>query len=110
MNQIKLSLILKAIDEKKGEDIVNFDVNTTSPFFTNVIVVTAMNKKHAEAIADEVDKVCASLNEPIKNIEGKNGSDWVLVDAGDMLVHIFTEQERVRINIEQLIKKSVQEG
>lgn len=105
MNQVKLSLILKAIDEKKGEDILNFDVSTSSPFFTNVIVVTAKNKKHAEAISNEVDKVCASLNEPIKHIEGKNGSDWVLVDANDIIVHIFTDSERTRINIEQLLEK-----
>ena len=106
--QVKLSLIQKAIDEKKGENISIYDVDSSSPFFSHIIVVTSMNKKHSEAIADEVDRVCASLDEPIKNIEGKNGSDWVLVDAGDILVHIFTESERIRVNIEQLIKKSIQ--
>ena len=62
MNQVKLSLIQKAIDEKKGENISIYDVDSSSPFFSHIIVVTSMNKKHSEAIADEVDRVCASLD------------------------------------------------
>lgn len=108
MNQVKLSLILKAIEEKKGENIQVYDVDHSSPFFSNIIVVTILNKRNGEAIADEIDKVCASINEPIRNIEGKRDSEWVLVDAGDILIHLFTENERARINIEQLISKSIQ--
>ena len=100
MNQVKLSLILKAIEEKKGENIQVYDVDHSSP--------TILNKRNGEAIADEIDKVCASINEPIRNIEGKRDSEWVLVDAGDILIHLFTENERARINIEQLISKSIQ--
>lgn len=107
MNQIKLNLIVKAIDDKKGENIQVFDVNETSPFFSHIVVATVLNKKNGEAIADEIDNVLAQINDPIKNIEGKRGSDWVLVDCGDILVHLFTESERVRINIENLISKSL---
>lgn len=107
MSQIKLNLILKAIEEKKGDNIEVFNTETSSPFFSNIIVATILNKRNGEAIADEIDRVCANINEPIKNIEGKNDSEWVLIDAGDILIHLFTEEERIRINIEELIKKSI---
>ena len=110
MNEVKLSLIKKAIEDKKGENIEVFDVNTSSPFFTHVVVCTSLNKRAGDAIANEIDKVCAQMNEPIKHIEGKNGADWVLVDCGDILVHIFTEQERVRVNIEQLLARVTREN
>lgn len=105
INEVKLNLILKAIDDKKGENIQTFDVDEYSPFFTNIVICTMINKRAGRAIADEIDKVCAQINEPIKNIEGDNTSEWVLVDCGDIIVHVFTEKERERINLDQLISK-----
>ena len=110
MIQSKISLIQKAIEDKKGENIEIFDVDKSSPFFTHVVVCTSLNKRAGEAIADEIDRVCASIDEQIKHIEGKNGAEWVLVDCGDILVHIFTEQERVRVNIEQLLARVSREN
>lgn len=105
MNDLKLTLIKKAIEDKKGENIEIFDVSENSPFFSNIIIATIINKRNGDAIADEIDRVCASINEPIKNIEGKRESDWVLIDCGDILVHLFTKEERIRINLEQLLRK-----
>lgn len=105
MNDLKLTLIKKAIEDKKGENIEVFDVSENSPFFSNIIIATIINKRNGDAIADEIDRVCASINEPIKNIEGKRESDWVLIDCGDILVHLFTKEERIRINLEQLLRK-----
>lgn len=109
MNDLKINLIKKAIEDKKGENIEVYDVSSYSPFFTHVVIATIINKKSGEAIADEIDRVLASIDQPIKNIEGKRDSEWILIDAQDVLVHLMTESERIRINLEQLIRKNVQE-
>ncbi|MDD7735198.1 MAG: ribosome silencing factor [Bacilli bacterium] len=109
MNQTKLSLILKAIEDKKGEDIVSLDVEERSPFFSNVIIATISNTRQGQAIAEEISKVLDNISEPIKNIEGKKDSSWILIDAGDIIVHLFTPSERIRINLENLLEQSLGE-
>ena len=107
MEEVKLSLIKKAIEDKKGENIEVYDVSEQSPFFNSIVIATILNKKNGEAIADEIERVVASIGEPVKNIEGKRGSEWILIDCGDILVHLFTVSERIRINLEQLLRNSI---
>ena len=109
MNQSKLSLILKAIEDKKGENVVNLNVEERSPFFSNVIIATISNSRQGQAIAEEVSKVLDSLSDPVRNIEGKRDSSWILIDAGDVIVHLFTKEERIRINLETLLQQSLGE-
>ncbi len=110
MNEVKLKMILKAVDEKKGENIEVHDVYNVSPFFDRIVIATMMNAKNGEAIADEIDKVCAEIGEPIRNIEGRHSAQWILIDAGDILIHLFSEEERIRVNLSELIVKIGRKG
>ncbi len=107
MNELKLQLIKNAIEDKKGEDVEVFDVHETSPFFDYIVVCTAQNNRQGLAIADGIEENLAKSGETIRNVEGKGkDSEWVLIDCDDILVHVFSKFERIRINLEELLKES----
>ena len=108
MGQVKLNIITKAIDEKKGEDIQVFDVSGRNPFYDYVVIATIGNSRQSNAIVDEIQKNLSLINEQINHVEGDpRESDWILIDANGVLVHLFTENERVRVNLEELLNKQL---
>lgn len=92
----------KAIDEKKGQDIVIIDISGISGFADYFIVTHASSDRLMRTISEEVEDRLASLDTPLKRIEGKNGSGWILMDFGDIIVNIFTKEQRDRYNIEKI--------
>ena len=94
------------IESKKGEDIIVYDVRNKNPFFDYVIICTCLNEKNGNAIVDAIEEEYEKINHEIKNVEGKNGTKWMIVDGGDIIVHIFEENERRRINLEKILNKS----
>ena len=108
MEQVKLNIIKKAIDEKKGEDIQVFDVTGRNPFYDYVVIATIGNSRQSNAIVDEIQKNLSFIKEEIKHVEGDpRDTDWILIDANGVLVHLFTENERVRVNLEELLNKQI---
>ena len=106
MEQVKLNIITKAIDEKKGEDIQVFDAKGKSPFYDYVVIATIGNSRQSNAIVDEIQKNLSLINEEINHVEGDpRESDWILIDANGVIVHLFTASERARINLEELLVK-----
>ena len=105
MEEVKLTLLKKIIDEKKGENIQVYDVSLTSPICSYIIVATMINGRHGRSLADEIQVIQEKLGQTVKHIEGGDQDEWILVDLGDIIVHLFTERERSRIDIETLIKK-----
>ena len=106
MEQVKLNIITKAIDEKKGEDIQVFNVKGKSPFYDYVVIATIGNSRQSNAIVDEIQKNLSLINEEINHVEGDpRESDWILIDANGVIVHLFTASERARINLEELLAK-----
>lgn len=103
-----LEIIEKAIDEKKGEDIVTFDVSGRNPFYDHVVIATVNNIKLANAVIDEIEKNLHLVNHEINHIEGlNNDSKWVLIDCNGIIVHLFTKEERERVNLEDLLTKAI---
>ena len=105
MEEVKLQLVKKAIDEKKGEDIIVYDVSMTSPLCSYIIVSTILNGRHGKAIAEEIQAVQEKLGQTVKHLEGGDKDPWILVDLGDIIIHLFTREERQRVDIDTLIKK-----
>ena len=106
MEQVKLNIITKAIDEKKGEDIQVFDVTGRNPFYDYVVIATIGNSRQSNAIVDEIQKNLSLINEEINHVEGDpRESDWVLIDANGVIVHLFTVLERTRVNLEELLNR-----
>ena len=100
----KLSLILEAIKEKKGKQIVSINLtkvhNSISDYF---VICHAESTTQVDAIADGVqEKVKKEAGVMAHHVEGKDNSQWVLIDYFDTLVHIFLEEKRSFFNLEDL--------
>lgn len=101
MNE-KLSVILKALDEKKGEDILIYDFAALNPTIDQVVIASATNLRQTYALADHVRDRLAENGMRIDHLEGNRDSRWLLLDAGDIIVHIFEQKERNSYNLEKL--------
>jgi ribosome-associated protein len=97
-----LTMILSRLDDMKAEDTVTIDLRGKSAFSDYMIVTTGRANRHVGAIAENVAK---GLKESgIKNIhvEGLPNCDWVLIDSGDVIVHVFRPEVREFYNLERL--------
>ena len=99
-----LQLAATAADAKGGEDLVALDVSGPLPLVDIFLLVTGRNERNVAAIADEIeDKLLEAGHKRLRR-EGREESRWVLIDFGDLVVHVFHEQERVYYGLERLWK------
>ena len=99
----ELVQIAAAAAESKGaEDLVTFDVSEPLPLVDAFLLATGTSERGVAAIADAVEE--AMLEQGVKRLrrEGKHEARWILVDFGDLVVHVFHEQERVFYGLERL--------
>jgi ribosome-associated protein len=99
MKAIKL-----ALEEKKAEDIIIIDVREKTPLNDYHVICSASNPRKMAAIKEEVEKQIEHAGGKLHHIEGTPESGWILVDAFDIIVHIFSLEERDRIRLEDLFK------
>src|SRR5690606_29112229 len=97
-----LKVIVDSLDEAKAEDIVTIDITTKSSIGDHMLVASGRSHRHVGAIADRLvsDMKDAGLGNP--RIEGLPHCDWVLIDAGDIIVHVFRPEVRTFYNIEKM--------
>ncbi|APZ34419.1 ribosome silencing factor [Microbacterium aurum] len=101
----ELVQIAAAAAESKGaEDLLAFDVSEPLPLVDVFLLATGSSERNVAAIADAVEE--AMLEQGVKRLrrEGRQESRWVLLDFGDLVVHVFHEQERVFYGLERLWK------
>lgn len=100
--QEEIDLICHAIAEKKGVAIRVLAVTELTSVADYFILATVRNQKQAQAAADEVeDKMGEAGVKPLRH-EGYREGNWILLDFGDILVHIFTDEERRRYELDHL--------
>lgn len=93
-----------AADSKAGEDLVALDVSEPLPLVDIFLLVTGRNERNVAAIADEVEEKLLEAGHKRLRREGRQESRWVLLDFGDLVVHVFHEEERVYYGLERLWK------
>ena len=97
-----LGLVLAQLDDSKAEHIVTIDLDDRTAIADTMIVASGRSNRHVGAIADQlVEKLKAAGRRDVK-VEGMPQCDWVLVDAGDVVVHIFRPEVRSFYNLEKL--------
>ncbi len=101
----ELVAIAAAAAESKGaEDLVAFDVSEPLPLVDVFLLATGSSERNVAAIADAVEEAMHEHGVKRLRREGRHESRWVLLDFGDLVVHVFHEQERVFYGLERLWK------
>jgi ribosome-associated protein len=94
--------IAHALDENKAEDITVLDLKDKCSFTDFMIVASGRSARHVAALADHVVEGVRKADGHVMSVEGKETGDWVLIDAGDVVVHIFRPEIRQFYNIEKM--------
>jgi ribosome-associated protein len=98
---------VKAVEGKKGEDVVILELDRNSGAFTDYFVVcSGTNPRQIQAIADDVQKELAEAGQRPNSVEGYNQAEWVLLDYVDFVLHIFSERARKFYDLERLWKSA----
>jgi ribosome-associated protein len=98
---------VKAIESKKGEDVVILEMDKSSGAFTDYFVVcSGTNPRQIQAIADDVQKNLAEVGQRPNSVEGYTQAEWVLLDYVDFVLHIFSERARKFYDLERLWKSA----
>ena len=94
--------VLSALEDIKAFDIVSIDIRKQTSIADYIIIASANSSRQAKALADNIKEKMQKINIPLIGIEGGSGSEWVLVDLGDIIIHIMTPTSRVHFNLEEL--------
>jgi ribosome-associated protein len=97
-----LQLAADAAREKLGEDLVALDVSEPFALAEIFLIVSAKNERQAQAIAEEVEDQLAKQKVKARFREGRETGRWILLDFGDLVVHVMHEQEREFYSLERL--------
>gem|GEM_PF-1489365 len=97
----KFSNVLKELWEKKAENVVALDITKFYTYADYVLICTGTSTKHTQSIADAVYEKAKEQKKQVL-IEGYNEGTWILLDLGEVVVHIFTQDKRDLYNLEGL--------
>ena len=95
-------LCAEGADAKKGFDIKVLDLRSMTTIADYFVICSASNTTQAGAIADGIGETLARIGLHPSHIEGESGATWILMDYGDVVVHIFEEQTRVYYSLDKL--------
>ena len=101
-----LKLILSRLDDMKAEETVTIDLRGKSAFSDYMVVTSGRANRHVGAIAENVTKGLKETGIKSIHVEGLPNCDWVLIDSGDVIVHVFRPEVREFYNLERLWTQS----
>ena len=97
-----LNMILSRLDDMKAEDTLTIDLRGKSVFSDYMVITTGRVNRHVGAIAENLAKGLKENGIASPHVEGLPNCDWVLIDSGDVIVHIFRPEVRAFYNLERL--------
>ncbi len=98
----------EALDEKKAEDIKVIGIEKVSVMADYFLIASGTNRSQVQALADNVEDKLGRAGYNVKQIEGYQSANWVLLDCGDIIVHIFDRENRLFYDIERIWKDGEQ--
>lgn len=99
----EVKLAIECAEEKKAADTVVLDLRGITSFTEYFIITSGSNQRQVQAIADEIlEQLKKQLRSKVIRVEGYNSAEWVLLDYGDFVVHIFNEKSRGFYDLERL--------
>lgn len=103
-------LVLSALDDDKAEDIVSIDLTGKSSVTDVMVVASGRSNRHVGAIADHLIRKLKDAGHGRAKVEGLKTCDWVLIDAGDVIVHLFRPEVRSFYDLEKMWSVSPSEA
>ncbi len=96
------AIVLATIDDMKGEETTVIDLQSEDYITDFMIVTTGRSSRQVVAIADKIREQCTQAGHTLIRTEGEQTGDWVVVDLGDIIIHLFRPEVRVFYNIERM--------
>lgn len=97
-----LKTVLASLEESKAEDLVSIDITGKTTFGDYMVVASGRSNRHVGAMADRLLEDLKDKGVRDVRVEGLKAADWVLVDAGDVIVHLFRPEVRTFYNLEKM--------
>ncbi len=97
-----LKAIYKALDEKKAENIKIIDISKVSVMTDYFIITNGNNQPQVDALVDAAEEAMINCNVKDVKVEGGKNNGWTLIDAGNMIIHIFTKENRDFYDLERI--------
>lgn len=97
-----LKIVEDVLEERKGQDIIVLDVIGKTSVTDYMVIVTSTSERHAKSLAEYVLVEVKEKGFKPLGMEGQQGSDWVLLDLGDIILHVMTAQARDFYQLEKL--------
>ncbi len=91
-----------ALEDKKAQDVVVLDISNISTIADYFIIANGTNPNQLAAMRDAVDEALYKRGLHVHHIEGTNSASWVLMDYGDIIVHLFSKEDRSFYDLERI--------
>lgn len=95
-------LVINTLEDMKGREISCLQVADITTITDYMVVVTGTSTRHVNSLSEEVVKKAKEAGVPVNGVEGKGQSEWILIDLGDVLVHVMLEDTRKLYDLESL--------
>ena len=97
-----LQRVLSSLDDSKAEDVITIDLRGRSPLADYMVIASGGSQRHVSALADHLLYAMKDCNKGQTRVEGLSECDWVLIDLGDIVVHLFRPETREFYNLEKM--------
>lgn len=95
-------LAISALEDKKAEDIRVIDISEVSVVADYFIIANGSNRSQIQALADNVQETLGRAGYDMRQVEGYNTANWILMDFGDVIIHVFDKENRLFYNLERI--------
>ncbi len=97
-----LTLALSVLDDMKAQSINNIDVTELTSISDHMIFCTGTSSRHARSIVDKISEKAKRSKHPILGIEGYDSAQWILIDLGEVIVHVMLDEVRAFYKLDDL--------
>ena len=95
-------LAIEALEDKKAEDIRVIDISEVSVLADYFLIASGKNRNQLQALADEVEEKLGRAGYPMKQSEGYDSANWILLDFGDIIIHLFDQENRLFYDLKRI--------
>ena len=95
-------LVIEALEDKKAEDMKIIDISQLTVIADYFIIAGGSNRNQIQALSDNVAEKLGRAGHPLRQMEGYDTANWVLMDFGDVIVHVFDKENRLLYDLERI--------